>query len=88
MLRPPEFFKTALRAEYVQVVHARAGVGFQSLIAIPVDKMHLGDAGCARALQPGVAAFPPVPDPVETHLTGPAHSAIHEHKIEARVASY
>src|SRR3989442_46863 len=89
MLRPPEFFETALRAEGVQVVHDRLGVGFESWIAIPLDKpMHLGDLGCARVLQPGAAALLPVFDQVEAHLTGPAHSAFHEPKIEAWVAAH
>src|SRR6266545_5573828 len=86
MLKPPELFETALRAECVQAVHDRVGVDFQSLIAIPVDKlMHLGDADCARILQPGAAALLPVFDQVGAHLTGPAHTAFHESKIEAWV---
>src|SRR4030095_11043542 len=89
MLRPAEFFKTAIWAEYVKVVHDRLGAGFQSLIAIPVDKlMHLGDAGRAWVLQPVAAALLPVFDPVEAHLTGPPHSAFHEAEIEAWVASH
>src|SRR5438093_10234998 len=89
MLRPPELFKTALRAKCVQVVHDRVGVGFQSLIAVPVDKLvHLDDLGCAGVLQPGATALLPVFDQVETHLTSPAHAAFHEPEIEPWIASH
>src|SRR5262244_3435217 len=89
MLGPAELFKTALRAEYIQVVHDRVGVGFQSLIPISVNKlMQCGDAGCARVLQTRAAALLPVFDQVEAHLARPADTAFHEAEVEAWVAVY
>src|SRR4026207_395398 len=89
MLKPTELFEATLRTEGVQAVHDCVSAGFQSLIAVPVDKlMHFGDARSVWILQTGAAALFPVFDHIEAHLTGPAHAAFHEAEVEAGIAAH
>src|SRR5690242_2334841 len=89
MLGPSKLLNSTIRPEYVQIVHDRIGVGFQFLIAITVDKLsQLGDVGLIWILQAGAAAFFPVLDQVETHLTGPADATFHEAEVERGITAH
>src|SRR5678815_2787371 len=82
MLRSPELFETAIRPEYVQIIHDHLGVGLKLLIAVALDELtQLGNAGCIRILQTVAAAFLPVFDQIEAHLTGPTDSTFHKAEI-------
>ena len=89
VLRAHQLIEAARRTEHVGSADDRAGACLQPAVAVGVDEpFQLRRVGAPRILQPCPAPLLPMLDQVEVQLARPAHAALHEAEIQARVAAH